>query len=118
MSPKTDCKPTTVPAPDDLPRLMARVQQGDQSALPPLRAYLQREGVWQKLGDLARYAEEALLDRVAPTQVQEAAPDLPAPRGKENNANNVLGRQAIAEQLALLRAELVGDDATPLERVL
>src|SRR5262245_26054721 len=97
---------------------MARLQQGDQTALPPLRAYLMREGVWQKLGDLARYAEEALLDRVAPTQVQEAAPDQATPRGKTQNADNVLARASIREQLALLRAGLVGEDATPLERVL
>jgi hypothetical protein len=89
---------TEVPVADELRDLLARAQSGDASALPELRKAIERAGLWEQMGDLSWHAEEALLNAAAGT--------------------DLLTKEAMRSHLAQLRAELAGEVATPLERLL
>src|SRR5262245_27798975 len=78
--------------------LLERAQGGDTAALAELRGWAEGAGLWEQMGDLAWHAEEALLKAIT--------------------GEDVLAREAIRCHLAQLGAELAGDGATPLERVL
>jgi hypothetical protein len=98
MSTQPESLAAEVPVADELRELLARVQAGDASALPPLRAAIERKGLWQQLGDLARHTEEILLREIA--------------------GGDALLHQAVRCHLAALREELAPDSASPLERLL
>src|SRR5262249_56406747 len=79
--------------------ILARAEQGDASALPEVRQALdQFSELWQRYGDLALHARQAWVDRAA--------------------GANLLMREALDRKLDALRAELVGPEASPLERLL
>jgi hypothetical protein len=84
---------------DEITAMVRRAETGDESALPELRMLL-AEPVWVEIlgGDLARRAEDTLLDRFC---------------GK-----NLCGREAIARKMTDLRAELCGPNPSPVERLL
>jgi hypothetical protein len=84
---------------DDLRALTERAQNGDRAVLPALREVLKHPPAVDQLGgDLARDAQRALLSRFS---------------GK-----NLLRREAVKRKLELLRNELAGASATPVERLL
>jgi hypothetical protein len=79
--------------------ILARAEQGDASALPEVRqALAQFPELWQRYGDLALHARQAWVDRAA--------------------GANLLMREALDRKLDALRGELVGPEASPLERLL
>ncbi len=84
---------------DRLRSLVQRAQQGDQTALPALRLMLdEHPEIWHQSGDLARQAELAWIDMIA--------------------GQDLLMNEALERQLASMKSELAGDDASPLERLL
>lgn len=79
--------------------LMVRAEKGDETVLPDLRKWFQDPVLVDMLGgDLARQAERSLLNSAA---------------GK-----NLAFREAVLRKMELMRAELTGPNATPLERLL
>lgn len=83
----------------DLARLTARAEQGDESVMPALRARFDAEpGLWRQVGNLARLTELAILRNAF---------------GKD-----LYAREAIQRQARAMRAELGGDQPSPLERLL
>jgi hypothetical protein len=80
--------------------LFRRLRDGDEAALPELRRYLDREGkaYVPHIGDVCRYAEEAAIRGFAGGDLGLA--------------------EVVRRRLELLRRELAGADATPLERLL
>jgi hypothetical protein len=84
---------------DELARLVGRAERGDLSVLPALReALAANPNLWQTYGDLALQAEGALV-RVAA-------------------GSNLLLAESLLLKLRALKAELGGDGASPLERLL
>ena len=84
---------------EQLCSLLAQAEQGDPAALPAVRQALDRHPeLWQRYGDLALHARQAWVDRAA--------------------GANLLMRECIDRKLDALRAELVGPEASPLERLL
>jgi hypothetical protein len=98
MQQQAESPATAVSFADELRPLLERAQGGDASALGPLRAAIEREGLWKKLGDLSWHVEESLLREVA--------------------SSNILLHEALRCHLARLREELAPESATPLERLL
>jgi hypothetical protein len=90
----------TVPTdPQELKKILDRASKGDESVLPVVREILKDAGAVDRLGgNLARQAEQSLIN----TSVGE----------------NLSFREALVRKLQLLRAELAGPEATPLERLL
>jgi hypothetical protein len=87
------------PATDELARLLARAEQGDRSVLPQLREALGANAeVWQRYGDLAGQAQASLVTLAAGT--------------------NALLAESLLRKLAAMKAELGGESASPLERLL
>jgi len=88
--------------PDELERfgpLLVQAEQGDPAALPEVRQALDlHPELWQRYGDLALHARQAWVDRAA--------------------GPNLLMRECIDRKLDALRTELVGPEASPLERLL
>lgn len=81
--------------------LHRRSMAGDESVLPLVRAWLDAmpdRAIGALNGDPARWAEEALVDRV----------------GRDNPAI----REATARRIAQVRDELAGPDPSPIERLL
>ena len=79
--------------------ILDRAVQGDMTALPELRALLDRDPeAWRIFGDLARRAEQDAI-------TLHAGEDL-------------FTRESMTRQLAELRAELEGESPSPLERLL
>jgi hypothetical protein len=95
-------KPTPPPdplPPDALPGLLQRAERGDATTLPALRQLLADPAAVEQLGgNLARRAERLILQRVA--------------------GSNLAAQEAAVRKLELLRAELAGPDATPVEALL
>jgi hypothetical protein len=84
---------------DEIRELVRRAHEGDAGVLPRLRRLLdERPEVWRQAGDLARHAEQCLLDVLA---------------GK-----SLFAREAVGRKLAELKAGLAGPEPTPLERLL
>jgi hypothetical protein len=84
---------------EQLRDLVRRAHEGDAGVLPRLRRLLdERPELWEQAGDLARHAEQALLELVA--------------------GRSLFAREAVERKLAGLKAELAGPGATPLERLL
>jgi hypothetical protein len=94
---------TTAPVvptdPKELEKILLRARNGDEKALPVVRQILQSPEAVDRLGgDLALQAEASLIHSVA--------------------RENLSWREALYRKMELLRAELEGPDATPLERLL
>jgi hypothetical protein len=84
---------------DELRQVVLRAEQGDASVMPLLRRLLdETPTLWQRYGDLAEQAELAWLSLVC--------------------GNNLALRESLTRRLAQLRAELAGDTASALERLL
>jgi hypothetical protein len=83
----------------ELKSLLDRAQKGDQATLPALRELLANPAIVEELGgDLARQAQLTLIGKFS---------------GK-----SLIFREALPRKLDLLRAELLGPNSTPLERLL
>src|SRR5262245_35901484 len=79
--------------------LVKRAEQGDESALPTLRAALDANPwIWQRYGDLAQQSQAAWLQLIA--------------------GPNLLLRESVERKAEQLRAELAGPEPSPLERLL
>jgi hypothetical protein len=93
---------TSAPEPavtTELRALVQRAQGGDAGALPRLREVLdQHPEVWQRLGDLSALAERAWIAVLA--------------------ADHPLAVESMKRTVAEMRAELVDEHATRLERLL
>jgi len=82
-----------------LQSLVKRAEQGDESALPELRAALDANPwIWERYGDLARQSQAAWLQLIAGT--------------------NLLLRESVERKAEQLRAELAGPGPSPLEKLL
>ena len=82
-----------------LQSLVKRAEQGDESALPELRAALDANPwIWQRYGDLAQQSQAAWLQLIA--------------------GPNLLLRESVERKTEQLRAELAGPGPSPLERLL
>jgi hypothetical protein len=82
-----------------LQALVKRAEQGDESALPELRAALDANPwIWQRYGDLARQSQAAWLQLIA--------------------GPNLLLHESVERKAEQLRAELAGPEPSPLERLL
>jgi hypothetical protein len=93
---KTAAGPTD---PKELNRILERDRNGDEKALPAVRALLMSpEGVDRLGGNLAWQTEQSLIRAAA--------------------GENLSFREALTRKLELLRAELGGPSPTPLERLL
>ncbi len=80
-------------------QLLDRAGRGDDTCLPELRQLLdERPEIWRTLGDLARHAELSLLRLVA--------------------GDNLLAQECVQRRLQALKAELLGPEPAPLERLL
>src|SRR5262249_12848356 len=78
---------------------LQRVEQGDTTTVPVLRAFLQQPGAVDMLGgDLARQAERSLVAKAA--------------------GNRLAFKEALTRKLEDLRSELAGPAPTPIERLL
>lgn len=78
---------------------MKRAQKGDKATLPALRKMLENPAYIDLLGgDLARYAEESFV--------------------KALSGEDLSVREAIHAKLDALRKELLGENPTPVERLL
>ncbi len=97
---RTPTQPTeNTDANDELARLLARAEQGDRSVLPQLREALDANApVWQHYGDLAGQAQASLVTLAA--------------------GPNLLMAESLLRKLAAMKAELGGESAPPLERLL
>jgi hypothetical protein len=84
---------------DEVADLLRRAEQGDQTVLPQLRAFLQdNPHVWRKAGDLAWHAEQALVRLIG--------------------NDNPLIEESLRLRMDDLRADLLGPAPTALERLL
>ena len=82
-----------------LQSLVKRAEQGDESALPTLRAALDANPwIWERYGDLAQQSQAAWLQLIA--------------------GPNLLLREAVERKAEQLRAELAGPEPSLLERLL
>jgi hypothetical protein len=79
--------------------LLRRAEQGDREVLPRLRVVLDRAGgVWRSYADLGARLEGALIRTAA--------------------GDNLLLQESLRRALAEKKQELMGEEATPLERLL
>lgn len=84
---------------EDLKGLVQRAQQGDRTAVPALREYLEAHPeVWQEAGDVAKQAEEAWKRLIA--------------------GQDLLIAESLSRKVEALKAELISPFPTPLERLL
>jgi hypothetical protein len=99
--------PETAPPPpksdaellERLQDLVRRAEQGDESAMPELRAALDTNPwIWERYGDLAQQSQAAWLQLIA--------------------GQNLLLRESIERKAEQMRAELAGPDPSPQERLL
>ena len=82
-----------------LQSLVKRAEQGDESALPELRAALDANPwIWQRYGDLAQQSQAAWLQLIA--------------------GPNLLLRESVERKAEQLRAELAGPGPSALEKLL
>lgn len=79
-------------------RVLERAEKGDATVLPALRKLLERPGLREVYGNLARLADRSLIEALG--------------------TDNLAFKEGLASKLEVLRAELAGPDATPLERLL
>jgi hypothetical protein len=91
---------TTTPSyPAELRALLERAGSGDATALPAVRqAFASHPELVTFLGDLASRARESLLDLIAGT--------------------DLASKEAVAQRAAALRDELIGEEESPLIRLL
>lgn len=95
MTPKTQNLTLTA----EMQTLIQRAEQGDRTALEPLRELLtQRPELWAMYGDMSRWAQTSWLDLVSGT--------------------NLCLRESVELKLQQLRDELGEADAAPLEKLL
>lgn len=84
---------------DELLALVRRAEAGDAAAMPALRAVLKDPAALDMLGgDLARQAQLAVIGKFSGT--------------------NLLFKEVLTRKAAALRAELLGENGSPLERLL
>jgi hypothetical protein len=82
-----------------LQTLVKRAEQGDESALPTLRAALDTNPwIWERYGDLAQQSQAAWLQLIA--------------------GPNLLLRESVERKAEQLRSELTGPGPSPLEKLL
>jgi hypothetical protein len=87
-----------MPSRADLDPLIKRANAGDDDALEQLReVFDQWPEIWQQVGDLARACERKLVTLLA--------------------GDSRYVQEAVARKAEALRLELLGDDASPLERL-
>jgi hypothetical protein len=99
MSNNPPSETTDLPAGEELARLLERAEKGDSTVLPQLRRVLDESpALWQGYGDLSLQAQGAL--------VQLAG------------GNNLLLCESLMRQMAALKAELMGESPSPLEKLL
>jgi len=91
--------PVTTQRDKEMDRLLEQAQRGDTRALTTLKERLaDRPKVWEAFGDVARQARTAWVKLYAST--------------------NLVVAEGVERKIATLRAELLGDTPTPLERLL
>jgi hypothetical protein len=94
-TPQTEKRET--PAGEDVARLLERAEKGDLTVLPQLRRLLDESpALWQGYGDLSLQAQGALV--------------------KLAGGDNLLMCESMMRKLAALKAELMGESPSPLER--
>jgi hypothetical protein len=90
---------TEIPSGEELAHLLQRAEKGDVSALPLLRRVLdETPALWQGYGDLSLQAEGALV--------------------KLASGDNLLLGESLMRKLAAVKADLMGESASPLETLL
>lgn len=83
----------------ELEGLLERAQAGDRSTLPAIREMFDLEpGLWEANGDLARIAEDKLIDTAT--------------------GDNLFFKEVLRRRVDQLKSELVGSNPSPLERLL
>lgn len=81
----------------ELRDLIERAQQGDETALPELRELLDKTPeLWRQVGDVAKHVEAAWVKLLA--------------------GNDLLTQECLQREAKRRRAELLGEDPTPIER--
>jgi hypothetical protein len=99
MSKNPPSETTDLPAAEELARLLERAEKGDSTVLPQLRRVLDESpALWQSYGDLSLQAQGAL--------VQLAG------------GNNLLLCESLMRQMAALKAELMSEPPSSLEKLL
>jgi hypothetical protein len=99
MTPKATATAGPEPGDSSLLELLRRAEQGDREVLPRLRVVLdQAGGVWRSYADLSAQLEGALIRTAA--------------------GENLLLQESLRRALAEKKQELMGEEATPLERLL
>jgi hypothetical protein len=92
-------KPAEPTGQSDLWELVRRVEKGDESAMPALRKMMDgSSGLVESLGDYAAQVEITLINNAA---------------GKA-----LAFKEAVIRKMSRMRADLAGDNTTPLERLL
>jgi hypothetical protein len=95
----TNANEQAVPTQGRIDELVRRAQQGDRSVMPQLRQILDSDpSLWQRYGDLAKWAQAAWLQLAAP--------------------KDVLLYECLERKMEEMRAELSGPDPSPLEKLL
>ena len=84
---------------ENLCEMMAKVTKGDAAARSAFRTYIVSNPAFMKSNDLASHAERVLLEKIT--------------GGDQPNAETIF-----EERQKLMRRELVGEGATPLEGIL
>ena len=100
--PPVPAKPAALPVPttlEGLQALLARTRKGDQGALPVVRKMLENPAAIDIFGgDLAKLVEDSFVNALGGADVGF--------------------KEAVRKKLELLRAELLGEQSTPVERLL
>jgi hypothetical protein len=96
-NPQTEKNET--PSSEDVAQLLERAEKGDVTVLPLLRRLLDESPeIWRGYGDLSLQAQGALV--------------------KLAGGDNLLMCESLMRQMAALKAELMGESSSPLEKLL
>jgi hypothetical protein len=99
MSKNPQTETTDIPAGEELARLLERAEKGDRTVLPLLRRVLnEMPEIWQCYGDLSLQVQGTLV--------------------KLAGGDNLLLCETLMRKMADLKAELMGESPSPLERLL
>jgi len=96
----TEAHGGSAPTQDEVTTLLRKAEKGDTTVLPALRTWLDRTpGYCEAMGDLAKVAREALIERAS-------------------GGKNLLVRETLTRKCAALTRELMGVTPSPIERLL